>query len=42
MADSAAVLTFDRTGKFVGGTPVGEDEAQLKKQLTALVEPATH
>ena len=41
MDHSAAVLTFDRDGKFVGGAPVDGDDARVLKQLTALVEPAT-
>ncbi len=40
MDHSAAVLTFDRAGKFVGKVPFGDDdEARLRSDLTALVTP---
>ena len=41
MDHTAAVLTFDRYGRFVGAIPFG-DKAQLLKQLTALVTPLTN
>ena len=41
MDHSAAVLTFDKDGMFVGGARVDGDYARVLKQLTALVEPAT-
>ena len=42
MDHSAAVLTFDRTGRFVGGIPFDKDGTQMLPRLTALVEPATN
>ena len=41
MDHSAAVLTFDRAGRFVGGIPFGDDDAQMLPKLTALVDPNT-
>ena len=41
MDHTAAVLTFDRYGRFAGTIPFG-DKTQLLKQLTALVTPVTN
>ena len=40
MDHSAAVLTFDRTGRFVGAIPFERDDGQLLPRLSALADPA--
>ena len=41
MDHSAAVLLFDRAGRFAGGLPFGDDDAKMRSQLTALVDAGT-